>query len=308
MQWSSPSNHSVSHRPNACAQGCHEFHRSHTAQCRLEAGPPSEQLPPRAVGMQAAQKLLYCPSFRAGRVTAGVPGHQPREPCLEQGQHLEVGSGHKGWGLFRDRDEAEAVMVTTRLQACSAQRRVCLRGTAVCLLSAWGKQGSQDLEQTRSRWLLRTHQRIRCGRAAKEDWGCSLPAICACQPRAKAAPRRTLPWHTLSFWQAREGGEGGEVQNAILRGIFGVNKFLCSCWSCDWLHQTPLADKIWRAEEYNIKNARVMQSHTHVIALLPAAHPVCHWLHFSYIRQGTYFKETSTLWEASVHMVTYTLH
>lgn len=31
-----------------------------------------------------------------------------------------------------------------------------------------------------------------------------------------------------------------------------------------------------KSEEYCIKNACVMQSHTCLIALLPAAHPVCH--------------------------------
>lgn len=69
-----------------------------------------------------------------------------------------------------------------------------------------------------------------------------------------------------------------------------------------------LLQTIWRAEEYNIKNACVMQSHTRVIALLPAAHPVCPWLHLSYIRLRTYFKETPTLREAPVCVVTYTLH
>lgn len=76
----------------------------------------------------------------------------------------------------------------------------------------------------------------------------------ACQPSvpARLQPKQ-LSTGTHSdacsqFGRRGEAGKRGVAQSCVSRRIISVNEFLFSSKSCDWLHQTPLADKIWRAQ------------------------------------------------------------
>lgn len=79
------------------------------------------------------------------------------------------------------------------------------------------------------------------------------PGTAACCP---SVPARLQPKLSAGICTdvhshfARQGEwDDGEVgQSSILRQVISVNEFLFSCKSCDWLHQTPLADTMWRLQ------------------------------------------------------------
>lgn len=116
----------------------------------------------------------------------------------------------------------------------NGEQRICLRVTAMCLLSTQENLGSGGSEQSSAltgcwgpdRWPGTVIHPRRTG-------GCSLSAICACQAPAKTALHRNPQRCLLSVWQARRGRQERSGTKLCLKKNYKcqwISVFLQELW------------------------------------------------------------------------------